>query len=167
MAVNPKIEASTRKMLGHAIRHELDDLAALVRAEGDKTLAGVVDLCTFAAGYIAIEVSSMRWPSEVVLHQIAKDAAGAATKLPITEDDIFEFLSRVALGKEMLDDVFSPEGTGVVPIYATANLLLSYFPKEKHWFEYLDQIWNAAEVADRISAEVLPALMLRVRKQGR
>ena len=46
-------------------------------------------------------------------------------------------------------------------------LLLAFFPEGKHWFEYLDLIWNAAEVADRIGADVLPALMLRVRKQGR
>jgi len=154
-------------MLGHAIRNELDDLAALISAEGDKTLAGAVDLCTFAAGYICIDVVGMRWPTEASLRDIAHRASESGTELPITEEVIFEFLSRVALGKEMADDVFSTAGVGLVPIYTTANLLLAFFPKGKHWFEYLDQIWNAAEVADRINAEVLPALMLRVRKQGR
>jgi hypothetical protein len=154
-------------MLAHAIKRELDDLAALINAEGDDTLGGVVNLCTFAAGYIAIDVTGMRWPSQDMLRKIARNASQSATQLPITEDDTFEFLSRVALGNEMLDDVFSLEGAGLVPIYATANLLLTFFPKDKHWFEYLDQIWNAAEVADHISADVLPALMLRVRKQGR
>jgi hypothetical protein len=167
MAVNPKIEAPTRQMLAHAVKHELDDLAALIHAEGDETLRGAVSLCTFAAGYIAIDVTGMRWPSHDMLRKIAHNASQSATRLPITEDDIFEFLSRVALGNDMLDDVFSAEGAGLVPIYATANLLLTFFPKRKHWFEYLDQIWNAAEVADRLSADVLPALMLRVRKQGR
>jgi hypothetical protein len=167
MVVDPKVEAPTRKMLGHAIRNELDDLAAVIRAGGDDILAGAVNLCTFAAGYICIDVTGNRWPTEASLRKIAHNASQSATRLPITEEVIFEFLSRVALGNEYADDVFSAEGVGLVPIYTTANLLLAFFPKDKHWFEYLDQIWNAAEVADRISAEVLPALMLRVRKQGR
>jgi hypothetical protein len=32
--------------------------------------------------------------------------------------------------------------------------------------EYLDQIWDAAEVAERTSLTVLPALMLRARKES-
>jgi hypothetical protein len=32
--------------------------------------------------------------------------------------------------------------------------------------EYLDQIWSAAETADRTSLTVLPALMLRARKES-
>jgi hypothetical protein len=166
MVINPKIEAPTREMLDHAIKHQLEDLSALIVAKGDKVLVGAVNLCTFAAAYIAIDVSGMRWPSEVVLRKIAHNASQSAARLPVTEDHIFEFLSRVALGKEMLDDVFSPGGAGVVPIYATASMLLTFFPEGKHWFEYLDQIWNAAEVAARISTDVLPALMIRARKQS-
>jgi hypothetical protein len=143
-------------MLGHAIRNELDDLAVLLGGEGNDTLAGAVDLCTFAAGYIAIDVTGMRWPSEAMLRKIAHNACQSPTRLPVTEDVVFEFLSRVALGNEKLDDVFSIEGVGLVPIYATANLLLTLFPDGKQWFDYLDQIWNAAEVADRVSADVLP-----------
>ncbi len=154
-------------MLGHAIRHELDDLAGVIRELGDRGLLAAIDLCTLAAGYIAIDVTGMRWPSEAMLQKIARNASQSATRLDITADVIFEFLSRVALGKEKLDDIFSVEGVGTVPIYATANLLLTFCPQEKQWWEYLDQIWSAAERADQVGADVLPALMLRVRKQGR
>jgi hypothetical protein len=51
-------------------------------------------------------------------------------------------------------------------LYTTANLLLSFCPRDKEWWEYLDQIWEAAEAADRTSLTVLPALMLRARKQS-
>jgi hypothetical protein len=51
-------------------------------------------------------------------------------------------------------------------LFATANLLLKFGPEGKDWWEYLDQIWDAAEVADRTSITVLPALMLRARKQS-
>jgi hypothetical protein len=48
--------------------------------------------------------------------------------------------------------------------YATANLLLTFCPQDKEWWEYLDQIWDAAQTADRTPLAVLPALMLRARK---
>ena len=67
-------------------------------------------------------------------------------------------------GKQKLDDVFSDEGLVTVPLYATANLLLSFRPRDKHWWEYLDQIWDAAVAAVRTPLSVFPALMLRARE---
>jgi hypothetical protein len=55
---------------------------------------------------------------------------------------------------------------GMLPLLITANLLATFRPREKHWWEYLGQIWDAAETADRTSLTVLPALMLRARKQA-
>jgi hypothetical protein len=165
MGLDPKIEQPTRKMLGHAIRHELDDLAALVRAEGNEALLGSIPLCLFASAYVAINVSD-RWPTDADLHEIAKLASQSATELDITEQEIYEYLSRVALGSEKLDDVFSVEGLATVPLFATANLVLSFCPRDKEWWEYLDQIWEAAETAERTSLTVLPALMLRAHKES-
>jgi hypothetical protein len=165
MGVDPKIEQPTRKMLGHAIRHELDDLAALVRAEGSEALIGSIPLCLLSSAYIAIDVSD-RWPTDADLREIAKNAAESVTRLDITQQEIYEYLSRVALGPEKLDDVFSIEGLAVVPLYATANLLLTFCPDDKEWWEYLDQIWDAADIAERTSLTVLPALMLRAHKES-
>ena len=165
MGIDPKIEQPTRKMLGHAIRHELDDLAAAAEAEGSEVLLGSIPLCLFASAYIAIDVSD-RWPTDADLREIAKNAAESVTRLDITQQEIYEYLSRVALGSEKLDDVFSVEGLALVPLYATANLLLTFCPGDKEWWEYLDQIWDAADAAARTSLTVLPALMLRARKES-
>jgi hypothetical protein len=151
-------------MIGHAIRHELDELAAVVRNEGNDALLGSIPLCLFASAYIAIDASD-RWPADADLREIAQLASQSATGLDITEQEIYEYLSRVALGPEKLDDVFSIEGLATIPLFATANLLLSFCPHEKDWWEYLDQIWDAAETADRVSLSVLPALMLRAHKE--
>ena len=124
------------------------------------------DLCTFAAGYIVIDVTGMRWTTETALRKIAENASMSATQLDVSAEEICAFLTRVALGSEMVDDVFSIEGVGTVPLYATANLLLTFCPQDKEWWEYLDQIWDAAEVSAKISPTVLPALMLRVRKSA-
>ena len=163
MGIDPKIEQSTRKMLGHAIRHELDDLAGLIQLQGNDALLGSIPLCLFASAYVAVDVSD-RWPTDADLREIAERAAQSATRLDITGQEIYEYLSRVALGPEKLDDVFSQAGIATVPLFATANLLLSFCPHEKDWWEYLDQIWAAAETADNTSLTVLPALMIRVHK---
>jgi hypothetical protein len=166
MGIDRKTEQATRAMLGHAIRHELDDLAALMRTAGNETLLRSIPLCLFASAYIAIDMCE-HWPTDADLHEIAKLASSqSATELDISEREIYEYLSRVALGPEKLDDVFSDEGLVTVPLYTTANLLLGFRPREKHWWEYLDQIWDAADTADRTSLTVLPALMLRARKES-
>jgi hypothetical protein len=162
--IDQKIEQSTRTMLGHAIRHELDDLADVIRKSDDKALARSVPLCVYASAYLAVDVCE-RWPTDADVRELAKNAAESETHLDITEQEIYEFLSRIALGSEKPDDVFSIEGIFTVPLYATANLLLTFRPQDKHWWDYLDQIWDAAETADRTPLTVLPALMLRARKQ--
>ena len=165
MGIDPKIEQPTRKMLGHAIRRELAELTTLARAEGAEALMASIPLCLFVSAYIAIDVAG-RWPTDADLHKIAKNASESATELDISEREIYEYLSRVALGPEKLDDVFSVEGLATIPLYATANLLLTFAPREKHWWEYLDQIWDAAEAAESTKLTVLPALMLRARRES-
>jgi hypothetical protein len=165
MGIDRKVEQVTRTMLGHAIRHELDDLAAVMRSVENETFVGSIPLCLIASAYIAIDVCE-RWPTDADVREIAKNAAESVTRLDISEQEIYEYLTRVALGSEKLDDVFSAEGIATVPLYATADLLLTFCPREKDWWEYLDQIWDAADAADRTSLSVLPALMLRARKES-
>ena len=164
MPIDPKIEQPTRTMLGHAIRHELEELASVVRAAGNEALLESIPLCLFASAYIAIDVCQ-RWPTDADLHEIAKNAAESVTGLDITEQEIYQYLSRNALGSERLDQVFSEEGVATVPLFATANLLLTFCPHEKHWGEYLDQIWDGVETAERTSLSALPALMLRAHNE--
>ncbi len=164
MGINRKVEQATRTMLGHAIRHELDELAAVMRTVGNETFVGSIPLCLFASAYIAIDVCE-RWPTDADVREIAKNAAESVTRLDISEQEIYEYLSRVALGSEKLDDVFSTEGIATLPLYTTANLLLTFCPDEKDWWEYVDQIWDAAEAAERTSLTLLPALMLRAHKE--
>jgi hypothetical protein len=168
MAIDPKIEQLTRQMLGHAIRHELEDLAALIHAVGDATFVAVIDLCVLAAGYIAIDVSGMRWPTEEMMNRTAQHAAQSvaqsAARPDVSEEEIFALLSRVAFGSGKPDDITTDEGIGPVPLYATASLLLTFCPRELDWREYLDRIWNAYNAAEMIDKSVLPALMVQARK---
>lgn len=166
MGIDRKVEQATRTMLGHVIRHELDDLTALRQTLENDTLLGGISLCSLASAYIAIEASE-RWPTDADLRETAKLASSPlAAELDISEQEIHEYLSRVALGPEKLDDVFPGKDLVTIPLYATANLLLGFHPRDKHWWEYLDQIWQATEAADRTSLTVLPALMSRAYRES-
>src|ERR1700729_4145839 len=134
MGIDRKVEQATRTMLGHAIRHELDALADTIQSVGNEKFLGAISLCLLASAYVAIDVSGMRWPNEVVLRKIADNATKSATGLDISDEEIFQYLSRVALGAEKLDDLFSAEGIVTVPLYATANLLLTFCPRDKEWW---------------------------------
>jgi hypothetical protein len=164
MRIDPQVEASTRKMLGHAVRHELDELAATILDVGNEVFFGSIPLCLVASSYIAIDVNR-QWPTDADLREIAKVVSESADRLDISKQRIYEYLSRVAFGSEKVEEVFSAEGIVTIPLYATASLLVTFCPSGKHWWEYLDQIWDATESADRTSLSVLPALMFRARQE--
>jgi hypothetical protein len=165
MRIDPKIEKPTREMLGYAIRGELGDLATTVQAAGDEIYAGSLALCHTAAGYIAIDVTGMRWPTDANLRKIAGNVANAETRLELHESDIYEYLSRAVLGSERPDEVFpSAEAAFTLPVLITASMLFTFRPQGQKWWEYLDSIWAATETALAIELSVLPALMFRARR---
>ena len=152
-------------MLGHAIRRQSEDLDAVVHGAGDTTLAAVIRLCVRTAGYVAID-ACQRWPAEADLRELARRAARSVTRLDMSEEEIFEFLSRVTFGTDTLDDIVSLESVASVPLNAVADLLLAFCPQGMEWSEYLDQIWSAYNAAEMIDTPVLPALMFRVREEA-
>lgn len=166
MAIDPKVEEPLRAMLGHAMRHELDDLLDQVRSVDDAAYAECLKLCVVAAGYIVVDVAG-RWPVDADLREGARIAAGSAIRLPVTEGEIYTFLSRSVFGFEAIDTAFAePLQVVQVPLFATASLLSKFRPESLRWFEYLDQIWNAYEAADQARPEVLPALTYRVNAEN-
>jgi hypothetical protein len=166
MRVDPRIEKSARTMIGHVIRQEFDDLEAEIHAVGDEVYRGVLTLCVMAAGYIAIDVSE-RWPTEADLREIARHTANSAQGIELLEQAVYTYLSRAALGPERLDQVFSSaEDVAGLPLSITSTMLLAFLPTGKHWWEYLDVIWNALNTADTLDPSLLPALMLNARSSA-
>lgn len=166
MAIDPKVEEPLRDMLGHAIRHELDDLVERVTAVSDQTFAECLKLCVVACGYIVVDVAG-RWPLDVDVREGARIAAESATRLPVAEEEIYEFLSRSVFGFEAIDAVFAePLKVVQVPLFTAAGLLSKFRPETLPWWEYLDQIWGSAEIADQMRVEVLPALIYRVKAES-
>jgi Flp pilus assembly protein TadG len=59
-----------------------------------------------AAVYFAIDVTG-QWPTKADLRDIAARAAKSLTRLDISDQEIYEYLSRVALGPQRLDEMSS------------------------------------------------------------
>lgn len=160
MSVDPKVEAPTRKMLGHVLRGELSEFAALVEGIGSQMYESAVALCIMASGYIAVDTSG-RWPVDVDVKALAKRAATTRGS-QVTEAEISTYLSRVVLAGESPLSVFEDQKkAAVIPVFATADLLVSFSGNYADQWEYLDEIWNAVDAADQAAPAVLPAMVFR------
>lgn len=164
MGIDPEVEAPTRRLIGHAVRGELDKLADEMTALGPDRFPACLGLCLRIAGYIAIDVSGCQWPSRGDLREIAQRMAAMDADFDLEEPDVYDLLARAALGFEPLFDVFPDKGkAATVPVLATASLLVAYRTGDRHWWEYLDVIERALEQAAPLPRETAPAVLLLTR----
>jgi hypothetical protein len=165
MPIDPKVEESARDLLGHAIRGEFDESANVIEAVGEQRFLEAGSLCLRIAGYIAIDVCAWQWPTDADLREIAQRMAGMDAEFELDESDVYDYLTRAALGFEPLLEVFpDKEKAATVPFFATATLLVAYRPDDQHWWEYLDEIEQALETAAPLPEKVVPALLLLSRR---
>jgi hypothetical protein len=164
MFVDPKVEKPTRTMIGNVIREEFDDLETEMRRIGNDMFERALVLCIFVSGYVAVEVPE-GWPTDADLREIARHTSVSAGGFELSQDDVFAFLSRVALGNESMAKVFpSPEVGVMLPLQVASTLLLAFRPRDKDWWEYLDVIEYALDAGAQVDRSVLPALMLFSRR---
>jgi hypothetical protein len=161
--IDPKVEEPTRDMLGHAIRGELQDLAALIQSVGGERYRQALGLCLTAAAYVAVDVSG-RWPTDADVREIARVAVEQETEVQLDQADVYDYLSGAALGFKPLPEALGDDmAAATLPVLITGSMLFTFKPKGQERWDYLDQIWSAYETAETVDASVLPALQVRVR----
>jgi hypothetical protein len=161
------IEEQTRKLLRHAMRGELEEMGRLAGSLGDERYLDCLRWCVFISGYIGVDVSE-RWPTDADLREIARHAAETTHKYELDASAVFDFLSRLVFGTETLDEAFpDAKVAATLPVVATARIIVSFRAPDpdKHWYEYLDDIWGGYSVAARLNRAVLPALMFSIRRK--
>lgn len=157
-----KVEDRTRDMLGHAMRGEVDKIPPILQSMDIEQIHESVNLCILVSGYIAIDICRSNWPDDAFIRRIAENAVKAENELNFDVEQVYNFLSRVALRFEPVDKVFADTGDVVLaPILITGSLLLTFSPKGKNQWEWLDEIEAATEVAASMSPSVYPAVVLR------
>jgi hypothetical protein len=43
-------------------------------------------------------------------------------------------------------------------------MIITFCPRDKDWWEYMDQIWNATLTAEDLDDSVLPAVQIRIHR---
>lgn len=164
--IDRTVEDRTRDMLGHAMRGELEEIPPILQDLGQDRLRESLNLCVLIAGYIAIDVCGSEWPTDAALQRIAENTVRAEKHLDLKVPQVRDYLARTALRFEPLDQVF-PEPTDAVlaPILITGSLLLTFCPKDKDQWAWLDEIEAATEAAAVMKPYMYPAVILRARIQ--
>lgn len=127
--LSPGVEKPFRKALGHAIRNEFDDMNHTLDVISDEQVTACLGMCAIVAGYAAIDICRRRWPSDASLREIANGASeGAkAEEFGLKPQDVYSYLSRVALGFESLGEVFAqPEAAITLSFVITGHILGGY-----------------------------------------
>lgn len=165
MRIDPKVETATRKILGHAIRDESSEIANLIRELGETRYRECISLAVTIAGYIVVDVLGPDWPKEGGLRKMAEGAAKAQMDVALDESQLYDYLQKSAVGFQTLENVFpASEDMATLPLLMTASLLLSFCPRDKDQWQYLDGIENALELAESVDQSALPAMILRAHR---
>ena len=160
--IDPKVEEPTRDMLGHAIRGELQDLASLIQSVGGERYQQALGLCLTAAAYVAVDVSG-RWPTDADAREIARVVVEHESEVQLEQADVYDYLSGAALGFKPLPEALGDDvAAATLPVLITGSMLFTFKPKGQEWWDYLDQIWSAYELAETVNVSLLPALQVRV-----
>lgn len=163
MRIDKAVEGPTRKMLGHAMRGELDALPATAATlGGDMRRQESLELCVLISGYVAVDVCGAQWPTDAAVRKLADDTAAATTAFPLDPSILYTYLARAALGFEPLDRVF-PNRTEETfdPVLMTAALLMTHHPKTTDVWQYLNETEEALEAAVTAKRTLIPAMILR------
>lgn len=161
MPIDQKISDQFRVMLGYAIRNELDEFMSGITEVGPQRYEEFITLAIRVAGHVAVDAAE-RYPTDPDLKKTAQIAARSVTGLPVTEEEIYLFLSKVVFGRETLAAVAEDRGkASLIPMFVTANLTISLSPRGVNQWSYLDVIESAIEAADKINFGVLPSMVYR------
>lgn len=162
MKIDREVEGRTRDMLGHAMRGEVEDIPPILQDMKEDQIRECLSLCVLISGYIAIDVCRSQWPGDSFLRRIAEKAVESESELNLEASQVYDFLSRSALRFEPVDKIFTdPTDAIFAPIMITGSLLLTFTPKEKNQWEWLDQIEAATEAAAGMKPYMYPAVVLR------
>lgn len=165
MRIDPKVEEPTRTVLAHAVKDELDAIPRAVESMDDALFRQCIGLCVAVAGYVTVDVLGPDWPTDAGIRRMAEHAANAEVAYELDAGRIHEYLGKSAVGFQSLEQVFrTAEEVSTGPFLMTAGLLLTFCPRGKTIWEYLDEIEEGLETADSLKPSVLPAAILRAHR---
>jgi hypothetical protein len=163
MKLDADTEKLTRRLLGHALRREVDELTAALAAIDDVQQQECLTLCLLVAGYVVCDVCR-GWPDDAVAADFANGIAGPSG---LPESIVGSYLTRSVIHFEPIDKVFSdPDQAALIMTRTAAELLLRFRPSQLHFWDYLDVIEAGLEIAGSEDMSVYPALLWRAQRMA-
>jgi hypothetical protein len=164
--INAKVEKALRETIGSVPHAEADQIEAPLAALTDDERLEAIGLSIIITGYVVVNVCDSQWPNDASVRRIAHGLATVGTtakRLQLDAEEIYRYLSRTVLGAESLEDVIPDEAKARrLAIIVAQRAVGVYRPdKDKGWWDYLDQIESAIEIASALDATVLPAAVMR------
>jgi hypothetical protein len=164
--INAKAEKALREAMGHVAHSEADQIEPALAMLDDAERTEALALSIMVACYVVVDVCQNQWPDDASVQRIADGLATigtAAERLHLDTGEIYAYLSRSVLGTEPLEDVIPDEPMFTrLPIIVAQRAVGVYRPdKGKGWWDYLDQIESAIEIASALDTTVLPAAVMR------
>jgi hypothetical protein len=148
MRIDEAIEQEVREAFSAVIGRDAADLKAALAKLGGPDFSTAVSYALYVIGYVALDVLDGELPEDGVA-EMARDAV-TGTKEWIdlgTPEAIAALITSAAKADVNVPGVPSEDVPGHA--FVVGGYVLSrYRPDGKRWFEYLDDIWNAAVATD-------------------
>lgn len=167
MPIDSKLSDQFRAMLHLAIKNEVEKFMSSLAEIGYTPYESMLALAIRVTGHVVVNAGE-RYPNDADLEKVSGHAAKAITGLPITQDEIHAYLSKVVFGKERVTSI-SDDTTkaSVIPMFALANLLIVFAPKGLDQWSYLDVIEASIDAVDNLNEAVLPSAVYMFGKSSR
>ncbi|MEU5939779.1 hypothetical protein ABZ807_11380 [Micromonospora sp. NPDC047548] len=148
MKIDDRVEQLVRDALHWAVKSDADRFDEALRAFPDEgTRRGALELLIAICGFATIDVFGDR-PSEPQIRALAGEVAEMESWSSVTAGEVAAFVAAVLAGQRLIDSL--PAESVVVLAFVVAAHLLSAKPKAEGewWFNYLDKVEAAIEVAE-------------------
>lgn len=147
MRVDERIEEHVRRAFSAVVGKDGDGMVAAIRDLGEEDAKTAVGYAVFVVGYI-VNNAFPDGPNQADLRSMAEDViTGVADWVKVgTVDVVAAFLGSAATGATTFEGIAQEDLPGMAFVCG-GYLLARYRLKKQRWFEYLDEIWNAAETA--------------------
>jgi hypothetical protein len=163
--INAKAEKALREAIGGVPDAEADQIDAPLAVLNEVERTEAIFLSTLVACYVIVDACGTQWPDDANIRQFAHSLATVGTtarRLQLGDGEIYQYLSRTALGPEPLQDVIPDYAEAMrLAIVVAQRAVVVYSPEEMEWWVYLDRIESAIETAMALDTAVLPAAVMR------
>lgn len=151
MRIDERIEESVRKAFSAVVAKDGDTMVKTILALGEKDAETAVRYALYVVGYV-VNNAHPHGATNADLRAMASDLAdGVADWVNVGDTDtVASFLRSAASGDTTFEGIPAEDVPGTAFVCG-GYLLARYRLEDQRWWEYLNEVWEAAEAAPDLS----------------